>query len=149
MFTGDRFVPGDGWGRGIGADPGAPVNRPGHVLRDLERIRPIHWAGVFTAHEEEVIFTGLLNVASISGSSAQVTAQWGPVYGGGWFNGNFFITTPERERGDDPLAHFTPLTLTASGFEAVPEPSALALLGTALVGVARWSRKRRFTRTRS
>jgi hypothetical protein len=155
----------DSWGwrfapdHGAHAKPGTPMPRAGSALNDLMGIRPLHAPGVFTARYPEIIFTGLLNVESITGASGKVGAEWGPVSGGGWFHGySFFPTTPTydsstgwrkgTEVSDDPLAHFTPLTLSAAGLEVVPEPSTLALFGSAFVGLAWCGRRSLLTRKR-
>jgi hypothetical protein len=133
------WAPGHSWA----ATPGTPATRPGTGLADLLGIRPLHAPGVFTAREEEIIFTGSFSVNSIAGPSGEVGAEWGPISGGGWFHGySFFPTMPTydsstglrkgTEVSSDPLAHFTPLTLTAANLEVVPEPSAIALVGVAL-----------------
>jgi hypothetical protein len=102
----------------------------------------MHPPGVFTAGENEIIFTGLFEVASISGPVGSVNPQWGPVTGGGkFFGSNFFPSGPgtsarDTENTADPHAHFTPLTLTASNFATVPEPATLSLFGAALVALA-------------
>jgi hypothetical protein len=143
----------DGWGRGISVNHGTPTLRAGSTSNDLIDVRPIHAAGVFTAHTVETVFSGMFTVAELLGPSGEVRAEWGPWSGGGWFDGYvFFLAGPNAQReyfhcpgcsgprdtesSADPVAHFTPLTLTAAGVESVPEPSAFALFGAGVIAFA-------------
>ena len=88
------------------------------------------------------VFTGLLNVAAISGPTGQVRAEWSAWSGAGWFEGSlFFVTAPNwannngtetTEGGPDPLTEFAPLTLTVAGAPLIPEPSTVVLAASAL-----------------
>jgi hypothetical protein len=137
---------GDGWGSGSFPRLGTPTFRSATAWNDLLDIRPIHGPGVFTAINEETIFTGVFAVASILGDIGLVNPKWGSISGGGTFHSEvFFITPPSydtvfnvwhsgTELGDDPIAHFTPLVLTAASVVTVPEPSTLALCIIAVLG---------------
>jgi hypothetical protein len=145
--------PGFGWGAGAGAHGGILRSRPGTAFNDLIDIRPIHGPGIFTAHEWETVATGSFKVASISGASAQIRGQWTTGYdpsqgtinkarsGGIVWDGDVHFITASIESGPDPYTDGVPLTLTASNLQTVPEPSAIALLATAIACVT-WCARR-------
>ncbi len=135
----------DGWNQGVGADPGTPTSRTGTSLEDLINIRPIRAPGVFNGLEDAPVFTGMFTVESIAGGLGLVRPEWGYWSGGLLFdNHKVFLTAASQanridtpsEFGSDPLAHFTPLMLTAANLQTVPEPATLALLSIALIGMA-------------
>jgi hypothetical protein len=72
--------------------------------------------------------------------------------GGTFYERGFFVSGPLNTNhintvgSSDPFIHFTPLRLTASNFQAVPEPSTELLLGSVLAVVACW-RSGRLTAT--
>jgi hypothetical protein len=152
----------DGWNRGTGANGGLLTAREGSPWNDLLAIRPIHQPGLFTGEDDQTVYTGIFEVVALAGQFGQVTPEWGTVSGGGsHFGKRFFMTRKGgfdaangrpivgTEVGPDPLAHFTPLTLTASDFQTVPEPSTMALLASALVGLTWCARRGTQTRARS
>jgi PEP-CTERM motif len=131
-----------GWDRRVGAQGGIPTLRPGASWNDLLWIRPIQDAGVFVGDSETTVLSGLLKVASVTGASGELSAEWGAWSGGAAFEGKiFFITGPNwadrhgrpvTEASSDPFTHFTPLTLTAAAGSPVPEPSTLVMAASAL-----------------
>jgi hypothetical protein len=142
----------DGWNDGIGANPGTPTPRTGSSLNDLINIRPIRGPGVFSGPEESPVFAGLFTVETIDGGTGLVQPEWGYWSGSLVFDNHLvFLTAASQanrietpsEFGSDPLAHFTPLMLTAANLESVPEPATLALVGTALIGIAILRRRTR------
>jgi hypothetical protein len=81
-----------------------------------------------------------------------VQPEWGYWSGGLLFDHHsVFVTAASQanridtpsEFGFDPLAHFTPLMLTAANLQTVPEPATLALVSTALIGIAILRRRTR------
>jgi hypothetical protein len=138
----------DGWQGKAEAKGGDSSPRGGSGFNDLLAIRPIHAPGVYTGRQEESVFSGVFAVTTVTGDSSQVQPKWGPVSGGGRVDGRvFFVSGPlntnnrNTESSADPLTHFTALTLTAAGFQAVPEPSTIALMASALVGLVCIRRK--------
>jgi hypothetical protein len=103
------------------------------------------------------VATGSFKVASISGASARIRGQWTTGYdpsqgtinkarsGGIAWDGDVYFLTAGTETGPDPYTDYVPLTLTASGFQTVPEPSTIALLGFALACVTWCARRGRQT----
>jgi hypothetical protein len=93
----------------------------------------------------------LFTVESIAGGSGLVQPEWGYWSGSLLFDHHVVFATagslaanrtePPSELGSDPLAHFTPLTLTAANLQTVPEPATLWLLSIALIGIAIWRRR--------
>jgi hypothetical protein len=144
----------DGWYRRVGARGGEPAPRVGLGFHDLLDIRPIHAPGVFSGATEESVLTGAFSVTALTGDQGSVRPQWGPGSGGLWFDGYVFFATapkladpfsvyaPGSEAGPDPIAHFTPLTLTAGDFGTVPEPATIVLAGVALVGLGMFRRNK-------
>jgi hypothetical protein len=142
---------GDGWDSGTGARGGVPESRSGTPFHNLVDIRPVHGPGVFTAVDRETVLTGTFEVASLSGSSAEIRGRWATAYddqrrrsGGGHWNGNTRFTHAAIENGPDAISEYVPLTLTAIGLQAVPEPSTVALVAVmagVLVVVPRFRRK--------
>jgi hypothetical protein len=149
----------NGWGLGIGAGNGRLSPREASYWNDLLDVRPIHQPGLFTSDHNQTVYTGVFEVVALTGQFGQVTPEWGTSSGAGSHFGKRFIMykhsymepdgtrMPGTEVGSDPLAHFTPLTLTARDVQAVPEPSAMGLFLTAFVGLAWWLRRRRRTGT--
>jgi hypothetical protein len=141
----------DGWNQGVVVNGGTPTPRTGTALNDLINIRPMRAPGVFNGQEEAPVFTGLFTVESIDGGSGLVQPEWGYWSGSLLFDHHVVFATagslaanrtePPSELGADPLAHFTPLTLTA--LQSVPEPSTIALWSAALIGIAILRRRTR------
>jgi hypothetical protein len=132
-----------GWARSIAPDGGTPSLRAGHSWHDLLHIRPIRGAGEFSGAGETTVLSGLFTVATVSGQSGQVIAEWGSTSGGGCFDGHvFFVIGPNHEdpaygqqateSRSDPFTEFAPLILTAAFAPPIPEPSAVVLAATAL-----------------
>lgn len=146
-----RPLAADGWHRGVGDGGGVVSPRGDSNWNDLWDIRPVRGPGVFASSQDETVLTGLFTVANVAGESAEVRPEWGSYSGYGALDGYGFLLTTWRhlpgsyrrpsEIGSDPIAHFTPLTLTAAGLETVPEPSTMALIGRALLGLALFRRK--------
>jgi hypothetical protein len=130
----------NGWGNGTGASPGALSPRPGSAFNDLRAIRPIQLPGVYSAVDPEVILQGgTFRIASgFSGPSSfgKLTPTWGAASGAMRINGagQIFITADDIT-GPDPLVQFEPLQM------GIPEPSTIALFGTALAGLTMFARR--------
>jgi hypothetical protein len=127
------------WGSHFTSGGGTPTARVGGNGHDLLGIRPILQPGVFRGAADETIFTGRFEITKVMGTTGLVSPAWGPDAGGGAYFGRIFFLTPagyeqsaQSEGSEDPVAHFTPLTLTSS-LAAVPEPGTLALIAIGMI----------------
>ena len=102
---------GDGWNSGTGARGGVPTLRPGSAWNDLNEIRPIHRAGVFTAIDPETVCTGTASVASANGPFSHLNGRAAITFGMRINDGPIIFSLPQSEGTADPLYTISPLTL--------------------------------------